>query len=193
MPPARGNSAATSAKASAPHSATAAPTTHTSSIAPGVPVWAATAAGTRNTPLPIMIPTVTAAVDQAPSRRGNRSAPSSRSAAGARGSMPAVTSFRVDGQDLKRYGQSREAFRRICAQVARDLIATRGRGVPVGHPAVPRRLEGERFRRVQLAHGQDGGDDLPLEPAPGHAPVFPPDGNVERERPPLQVEGEAPL
>src|SRR4029077_12883498 len=73
MPPERGSAPASSAIVSAPHSAMMPPSTQHTRIAPGACHCAATVAGTRKMPLPMVTPTETATVCSSPTERGMRS------------------------------------------------------------------------------------------------------------------------
>src|SRR2546430_2082475 len=73
MPPERGNSAASSAYVSAPHSVTAPPSTQLSRNSGTSSTRCAIAAGVRKMPLPIVEPTSTATALHRPRRRISRS------------------------------------------------------------------------------------------------------------------------
>src|SRR5256885_12918402 len=73
MPPERGNSAASSAYVSAPHSVTAPPSTQLRRDSGTSSTGCAIAAGVRKIPLPIVEPTTTATALHRPRRRGSRS------------------------------------------------------------------------------------------------------------------------
>src|SRR5207249_9013491 len=73
MPPERGNSAASSAYVSAPHSVTAPPSTQLRRNSGTSSTRCAIAAGVRKMPLPIVEPTSTATALHRPSRRLSRS------------------------------------------------------------------------------------------------------------------------
>src|SRR3989442_675849 len=73
MPPERGNSAASSAYVSAPHSVTAPPSTQLRRNSGTSSTRCAIAAGVRKMPLPIVEPTTTATALHRPRRRGSRS------------------------------------------------------------------------------------------------------------------------
>src|SRR3989441_2507916 len=73
MPPERGNSAASSAYVSAPHSVTAPPSTQLSRNSGTSSTRCAIAAGVRKMPLPIVEPTTMATALHRPRRRGSRS------------------------------------------------------------------------------------------------------------------------
>src|SRR6266566_5136656 len=73
MPPERGNSAASSAYVSAPHSVTAPPSTQLSKNSGTSSTRWAIVAGVRKIPLPIVEPITTATALHRPSRRGRRS------------------------------------------------------------------------------------------------------------------------
>src|SRR5438445_2321888 len=72
MPPERGNSAASSAYVSAPHSVTAPPSTQLRRNSGTSSTRCAIAAGVRKMPLPIVEPTTTATALRRPRRRGSR-------------------------------------------------------------------------------------------------------------------------
>src|SRR5256885_1470658 len=73
MPPERGTAPASSATVSAPHSAITPPNTQHRMTEPGECNCAATAAGTRKIPLPMVRPTRTATASTKPTLRGMRS------------------------------------------------------------------------------------------------------------------------
>lgn len=73
MPPVRGSADATSASVSAPHSARTPPTIHTAIKALGDGNRFAIAAGERNIPDPMVVPTTTTRASRSPIRRGNES------------------------------------------------------------------------------------------------------------------------
>src|SRR5256886_5890075 len=73
MPPERGNSAASSAYVSAPHSVTTPPSTQLSRNSGTSSTRCAIDAGVRKMPLPIVEPTTTATALHRPRRRGSRS------------------------------------------------------------------------------------------------------------------------
>src|SRR2546428_163893 len=81
MPPERGNSAASSAYVSAPHSVTAPPSTQLRRNSGTSSTRCAIAAGVRKMPLPIVEPTTTATALHRPRRRGSRSPQRSSGAA----------------------------------------------------------------------------------------------------------------
>src|SRR2546428_288455 len=81
MPPERGNSAASSAYVSAPHSVTAPPSTQLSRNNGTSSTRCAIDAGVRKMPLPIVEPTTTATALHKPRRRGSRSPQRSSGAA----------------------------------------------------------------------------------------------------------------
>src|SRR6516164_1375313 len=76
-PPERGNAPASSATVSAPHTAMTTPSTQQNSIGPGNCSCAATVAGTRKIPLPMVIPTDKATIWAKLTERGMRSPHSS--------------------------------------------------------------------------------------------------------------------
>src|SRR5207247_2986374 len=73
MPPERGNSAASSAYVSAPHSVAAPPSTQLSRNSGTSSTRCAIEAGVRKMPLPMVEPITTATALQRPRRRGRRS------------------------------------------------------------------------------------------------------------------------
>src|SRR6516164_10541671 len=72
-PPERGNAPASSATVSAPHTAMTPPSTQQNNIGPGNCSCAATVAGTRKMPLPIVMPTDRATIWAKLTERGMRS------------------------------------------------------------------------------------------------------------------------